>query len=72
MSSLRLLAAVGAALPVIAPDGQYYCDDDGGNGDDPVVSIGYPLGGDYRVWVGTFETGAYHNATLSISEMVDR
>jgi len=56
-------------LMVQAPNGDVYCDDDSGNGLNPIVTIGNPMSGSYNVWVGSYRNGEYARATLSISEL---
>ncbi|WP_064971819.1 hypothetical protein [Aurantiacibacter marinus] len=56
-------------LVVNAPDGQWYCDDDSGNGFDPEVSFNSPMSGRYEVWVGTFGNTGSHAARVNISEL---
>lgn len=56
-------------LVIIAPNGSIYCDDDSGNGLNPIVTIGNPPSGIYNVWVGSYRSGEYAPATLSISEL---
>tara|TARA_R110000868_G_scaffold58183_9_gene179855 strand:+ start:10545 stop:11006 length:462 start_codon:yes stop_codon:yes gene_type:complete len=56
-------------LLIEAPNGNLYCDDDSGNGLNPIVTIGNPQSGTYNVWVGSYRNGEYAQATLSISEL---
>ncbi|SDL75509.1 hypothetical protein [Maricaulis salignorans] len=56
-------------LVVQAPNGNLYCDDDSGNGLNPIVTIGNPQSGSYSVWVGSYRNGEYAQSTLSISEL---
>ncbi len=57
-------------LVVRAPDGQWYCDDDSGDGLDPQVVFQNPQSGLYDVWVGVyFDSGEYPQATLAVSEV---
>ncbi|WP_339748712.1 pre-peptidase C-terminal domain-containing protein [uncultured Maricaulis sp.] len=56
-------------LMVRAPNGNLYCDDDSGNGLNPIVTIGNPQSGTYNVWVGSYQNGEYAQSTLSISEL---
>jgi len=60
-------------LVVNAPDGQWYCDDDGGrNGINPSVRFNTPMSGSYEVWVGTYSEGETQAARLHISEVESR
>lgn len=56
-------------LVINAPDGNWYCNDDGSEGVDPMVVFGPAMSGDYEIWVGSFDEGEYHDATLEISEL---
>lgn len=56
-------------LVIQAPNGNLYCDDDSGNGLNPIVTIGNPPSGTYNIWVGSYQNGEYARATLSISEL---
>lgn len=73
---LPLIISVDAAsdttLVIRAPDGQWQCDDDGGNkGNNPSIRLAEPQAGRYLIWVGTYGGGAsdFHPATLHISEV---
>jgi hypothetical protein len=69
---LIISAASGAdtTLVVNAPDGSYYCDDDGGeNGLNPAVRLNRPQSGRYEIWVGTYSSGTTQPAELHISEV---
>ncbi|WP_419810111.1 hypothetical protein [Sphingomonas sp.] len=73
---------VGSALPLIftvrsdadtmlvinGPDGRWYCDDDGGDGNNPLVRFGAPASGRYDVFVGTYRAGDTVVADLSVAE----
>jgi hypothetical protein len=57
-------------LVINAPDGSFYCDDDGGvNGQNPSVRFNAPSSGQYDIWVGTYSPGSNPSATLHISEV---
>jgi hypothetical protein len=55
-------------LLVNAPDGQWHFNDDS-NGLDPAITFRNPDDGLYDIWVGTFSSGGYVDATLVITEM---
>ena len=55
-------------LVINAPDGRWYCNDDSA-GSNPMVVFGPAQSGNYEIWVGSFEEGEYHDATLEISEL---
>lgn len=72
--SLPLIISVASAsdttLVVNGPDGQWYCDDDGGvNGLNPAIRFDKPESGDYEIWVGTYGGTANNPARLHISEV---
>jgi len=71
--SLPLILSVASGsdttLVVNAPNGQWYCDDDGGNGLNPSLRFGSPMAGQYDVWIGTYGGSSLQNATLYISEV---
>ena len=57
-------------LVVNAPDGSWYCDDDGGvNGLNPSVRFDRPQSGRYEIWVGTYGSSTLEPARLHISEL---
>ncbi len=50
------------------PNGNWYCDDDGGNGLNPRLQINNPVNGRYAIWVGYFaSSGTVPPATLRIN-----
>lgn len=71
--SLPLIISVSAdadtTLVVNAPDGSWYCDDDGGAGGNPRLRFGAPQSGLYDIWVGTYVSGRTERAQLRISEL---
>jgi hypothetical protein len=57
-------------LVINAPDGSWYCNDDGqSDGFNPSVVFGPAQTGDYEIWVGSFDQGEFHEAQLDISEL---
>lgn len=72
-SVLPLILSVSSSsdttLVVNGPDGRWYCDDDGGQGLNPSLRWNTPMSGQYDIYVGTYGTASYRNATLSISEL---
>ena len=81
---VRLVFDAGSSLPLIisasssadttlvvnAPDGSWYCDDDGGNeGLNPAVRFDAPASGRYEIWVGTYGNASLQPAELHISEL---
>ncbi len=72
--SLPLIISVDSradtTLIINGPDGQWYCDDDGGvNGLNPMVRFNRPMSGRYEIWVGTYGGARLENAQLHISEL---
>jgi hypothetical protein len=55
-------------LVINGPDGRWYCDDDGGEGNQPLIRFGAPSGGQYDVWVGTYGEARLRSAQLRVSE----
>lgn len=71
--SLPLILSVDAdsdvTLVVNGPDGNWYCDDDGGEGTNPALRFNSPMSGSYDIWVGTYRSGASQPARLNFSEL---
>lgn len=67
---LRISASssTDTGLLVNLPDGSWICDDDGGEGTDPLVHLQSPQSGNYNIWVTTYHENAQTEATVSISE----
>lgn len=62
-------SASDTTLVINGPDGQWYCDDDGGQGLNPSLRWGTPPSGQYDIYIGTYGDASLRNATLSISEV---
>ncbi len=58
-------------LVINAPDGRWYCDDDGSGGLNPAIIFGDPDAGPYNIWVGTY-SNQMAPAALAISEINSR
>ena len=56
-------------LVVNGPSGDWYCDDDGGDGLNPSLRFSNPQSGQYDVWVGTYASSSLQSATLYVSEV---
>lgn len=57
-------------LVVRTPDGRYLCDDDSGEGTNPVVTVSKPTSGAYRAWVGVYSSaGEYVDGVFGVSEV---
>ena len=72
--SLPLIISVASdadtTLVVNAPDGRWYCDDDGGvNGLNPAIRFNGPQTGRYEIWVGSYRAGTNSRAAIYISEV---
>src|SRR5688572_17638283 len=52
----------------MTPDGQVWCDDDGGSSMQPLVSLSSPPGA-IRVWVGTYSAGQTGPYNIGFSEL---
>jgi len=75
--SLPLIISVAAeadtTLVVNAPDGSWYCDDDGGErGLNPMVRFNAPASGQYDIWIGTYGGSSLQPARLNISELTSQ
>lgn len=70
---LPLIISVDAGsdttLVVNGPDGEFYCDDDSGEGTNPSIRLNNPGSGRYEIWVGTYSSGNSQPARLHISEI---
>lgn len=67
---ISVQSGADTTLVVNAPDGQWYCDDDGGNiGANPSVRFNNPMSGRYEIWVGTYGSASLAPAQLQISEL---
>ena len=63
-------SSADTTLVVNAPDGSWYCDDDGGTrGLNPSIRFETPQSGRYEIWVGTYGSATLRNARLHISEL---
>lgn len=72
--SLPLIISVASSddttLVINGPDGNWYCDDDGGvNGLNPAVRFGSPMSGRYEIWVGSYREGTNSRAQINVSEV---
>ncbi len=65
---LRTASERDTTLVVNGPDGQWYCDDDSGEGLNAQVSFSKPQSGTYDIWVGSYGDGI-HDAQLQITEL---
>lgn len=65
---ISVVSNADTTLVVNGPDGRWYCDDDGGEDDNPSLTL-TPQNGRYEIWVGTYTSGETKNSVLSISEV---
>lgn len=49
--------------------GRWYCDDDSGGGTNPMVDINNPSGGQFDVWIGSYQAGQNIRGQLGITEL---
>lgn len=73
-ASLRVMAHALAegddlSLMILRPDGTFWCDDDSGDGFDPMVEESDWPAGTYGVWVGSFEEGVASPYRLGVTEL---
>ena len=67
---LSVASRSDTTLVVNAPDGRWYCNDDGGvNGMNPAIRFNSPQSGQYDIWVGTYGSGSLESAQLHVSEV---
>ena len=67
---ISALSDSDTTLVINAPDGRWYCNDDGGNnGLNPAITFQTPMDGRYEIWVGTYGSASLASARLSISEL---
>jgi hypothetical protein len=60
---------IDTTLIINGPQGNWFCDDDGGEGLNPAYTFENPQSGRYDIWVGTYSSGSGVPATLFISEL---
>lgn len=57
-------------LVIRTPDGAWVCDDDSGDGLDPLITLNEPTSGSYAIWVGTWSaTEDLVDGVLAFSEL---
>jgi hypothetical protein len=73
--SLPLIISATSGTDVVllvnTPDGNWHCNDDGGDGTDARLTLSSPQSGNYNIWVGTYRSysGDLPAAQLHISEL---
>jgi hypothetical protein len=74
--SLPLIISVASdsdtTLAINGPDGQWYCDDDSGEGVNPSVRFDSPGTGQYDIYIGHYQQGRSIPARLYISELTSQ
>jgi hypothetical protein len=65
---ISVLSRADTTLVVNGPNGEWYCDDDAGEEENPMVILG-SVSGRYEIWVGTLASSDPQPAVLSISEL---
>ena len=65
---IGVMAQQDTTLLIRAPNGLWYCDDDGWGNQDPLVSFEPAMSGTYEIWVGSYERERTVGATVMISE----
>lgn len=66
--NISVLSKADTTLLVNGPNGEWYCDDDSGEDNNPLITLG-SVSGRYEIWVGTYSSGDSQSAVLSISEL---
>ena len=66
--NIYVRSSADTTLLVNRPDGTWMCDDDGGNGNNPLISFPAPMPGQYSIFVGTYRSSTA-SATLYVSEL---
>ncbi|MFO8232745.1 MAG: hypothetical protein R6U20_08770 [Longimonas sp.] len=61
---------VDVTLTVRTPSGEWFCNDDGGEGLDAMIAFNRPQSGQYNIWVGAYsESDNYSTSRVHISEI---
>ncbi len=63
-----VLSAADTTLVINDPNGNWICDDDSAGNFNPLIQMDNPAGGQYDIWVGTYDQSGFPEATLSIAE----
>lgn len=61
-------SSADTTLVINDPAGNWYCDDDSGQGTNPSIRLNNPRSGQYDIWVGSYHN-QYVSSTLAISEV---
>jgi len=65
---IEVQSSADTTLVINGPNGEWYCDDDSGDGSNPRIHFSNPQGGVYDIWVGTYG-GGLASGTLLITEL---
>ena len=67
----KVAGQIDTTLLINSPTGEWYCDDDGGQGHNPLVRFNKPATGRYDIWVGDFSQPMDNKptVTLMVTEM---
>jgi hypothetical protein len=72
-AELRIFFSASAGgdttLLINQPDGSWICNDDAEGGLDPMIILSDPMEGQYDIWVGSYEAGAYVAGELYLTEL---
>ncbi|MFZ2029021.1 MAG: peptidase S1 [Vitreimonas sp.] len=67
---ISVTSAADTTLIVHAPDGGWYCDDNGAQNErDPVLRFNHPQSGQYDIWIGSLASRSLQEAELDVSEV---
>ncbi|MEM9360913.1 MAG: peptidase S1 [Pseudomonadota bacterium] len=66
---IHALSDGDTTLLIHAPDGNWYCNDDGANGINPMLVFGPAMSGYYQIWLGSYEVDQNHEALVAFSEL---
>jgi hypothetical protein len=66
---VSMVADVDTTLAILAPSGDWHCDDDTAGDLNPGVHISDPETGRYAVWAARYSDGPLSDATLFVSEL---
>lgn len=66
---IKAMSGSDTTLVVNAPNGRWYCDDDSGGDNNPLVRFNRPRSGNYEIWVGTYGNTQLRNARVLVTEI---
>lgn len=65
---ISAIANADTTIIVNGPGGEWYCDDDSGDDNNPSVQLS-AVPGRYEIWIGTYSATEFKQTVLSISEL---